>query len=439
MRRTIRQHLIGLTLLFVFSGSLCLGQTSQPLADDWKPSLTNRPGQQYPRINSERRAQFRIMAPQVRDVSVSLGAPLTVTKGDDGAWTITTSPLGVGFHFYRVLIDGANVADSATEIFCGGGGGGLSSAIEVPTGEDFYELKDVPHGEVRERQYFSKSTQAWRRIFIYTPPDYDRNASARYPVLYLQHGGGEDERGWPVQGHVCQILDNLIAEGKARPFMVVMENGSNTGGRGAQPGGARTGAAPAAGIANPARGRGGPGIFNSKAFERIVIDDLIPFIDANYRTMADQAHRAMAGLSMGGMQSKQITMANLDKFAYIGLFSGGTFSMDDVNNSPGFKEKVKLVFVSYGSREIGGNRRGGRAPGPRGDANAAPAGRGPASLAAGAGARGGRGGSGDAQANAEALKQAGVNAVFYVSPETAHEWHTWRRSLHEFAPLLFKD
>jgi enterochelin esterase family protein len=398
----MKEPLIGLTLLFAFSGSLCLAQASQPLTDDWKPSITNRPGQQYPRINSERRAQIRINAPEANDVSVTLGRPLTITRSDDGVWTITTSPLDVGFHFYRVLIDGANVSDPATEVYCGGGGGGLSSAVEVPTGEDFYELKDVPHGEVRERYYFSKATQAWRRIFIYTPPDYDRNTSSRYPVLYLQHGGGEDERGWPVQGRVCQILDNLIAEGKARPFMVVMENGSNTGGRGGRPGGAPRGA----GAASGRRGRGG---FNFNAFGQIIVDDLIPFIDSNYRTMADQAHRAMAGLSMGGMQTKQITLANLDLFSHIGLFSGGSISMADVNDTPGFKEKVKLIFVGYGSRELG--NRGGR--------------------------RGGFGG--DPKTNVEALKQAGINAVFYVSPETAHEWHTWRRNLHEFAPLLFTD
>ncbi len=402
--------------MFAFSGSLCLAQTGQPPADDWKPSVTNRPGQQYPRINSERRAQIRINAPDANDVSVTLGRPLTVTKGDDGVWTITTSPLDVGFHFYRVLIDGANVADPATEVFCGGGGGGLSSAVEVPTGEDFYELKTVPHGEVRERYYFSKTTQGWRRIFIYTPPDYERNTSARYPVLYLQHGGGEDERGWPVQGRVCQILDNLIAEGKARPFMVVMENGSNTGdrGRGAGPGGAPRGArgerdARGAGAVPAGGGRGGFGGFNFNSFGQIIVADLIPFIDANYRTMADQAHRAMAGLSMGGMQTRQITLAHLDVFSHIGLFSGGSISMADVNDTPGFKEKVKLVFVGYGSRELG-NRGGGR---------------------------GGFGG--DPKTNVEALKQAGINAVFYMSPETAHEWHTWRRSLHEFAPLLFKD
>ncbi|MBI4324660.1 MAG: esterase, partial [Chloroflexi bacterium] len=181
-----------ITFVSILSGQLCLAQDNQPKppADDWKPSAANRPGQEYPRINSERRAQIRINAPDAKDVSVTLGRPHTVTKSDDGVWTITTSPLDVGFHFYRLLIDGASLADPASEIFCGGGGGGLSSAVEVPTGEDFHELNDVPHGEVRERRYFSKITQAWRRIFVYTPPDYDRNTSARYPVLYLQHGGG---------------------------------------------------------------------------------------------------------------------------------------------------------------------------------------------------------------------------------------------------------
>ena len=390
--------------------------------DDWKASAANIAGQQYPRISSERRAQFQIKASGAKDVSVNIGQPLTVTKSDDGVWTITTSPLDVGFHFYRVLIDGASVADPASEIFRGGGRGGLSSGIEVPTGEDFYELKNVPHGEVRERRFFSKTTQAWRRIFVYTPPDYEKNTQARYPVLYLQHGGGEDERGWPVQGRVCQIMDNLIAEKKARPMLIVMENGNGggfAGPRGAR--GARQDAAPTSGAAtnnagttNSAAtatpgGRSGRGFggFNISAFEHVLIDDTIPMIDSTYRTIADQGHRAMAGLSMGGMQTHGVTLAHLDTFSHIGLFSGGTVGLDELTNAPGYsKEKVKLAFVSYGSRELGGNR-------------------------------GGRGGN--PQASIETLKQAGINAVFYVSPETAHEWHTWRRSLHEFAPLLFKD
>ena len=383
-----------------------MAQTSEP-ADDWKPSAANIAGQEYPRINSDRRAQFRIKAPDAKDVSVNIGKPLTVTKSDDGVWTITTSPLDVGFHFYRVLIDGASVADPASEIFRGGGGGGLSSGIEVPTGEDFYELKDVPHGEVRERWYFSKTTRSWRRIFVYTPPAYDEDTSARYPVLYLQHGGGEDERGWPVQGRVSQIMDNLIAEKKAQPMLIVMERGYAL----------KPGEQPISMRPPPQRGtnaapQGRPPRDFSRMFAtlgEVFINDLIPMIDKTYRTKADREHRAMAGLSMGGMQTRGITLAHLDKFSHIGIFSGGSIAVTNITDMAAFKEKVKLVFVSYGSRELG-NRGGGR---------------------------GGFGG--DPKANVEALKQAGITAVFYVSPETAHEWHTWRRSLHEFAPLLFKD
>jgi len=208
-------------------------------------------------------------------------------------------------------------------------------------------------------------------------------------VLYLQHGWGEDETAWSNQGRANLIMDNLIAEGKAKPFIIVMTYG----------------------MTNDTR-PGGLASFNIGPFRTVLVDELIPYIDANFRTLSDQPHRGMAGLSMGGMETKSITLKNLDKFSHIGLFSGGTISMNDVNNTPGFKEKVKLVFVSYGSREIGGNRGG----------------------------RGGRGGmGGDPRANADALKQAGINSVFYVSPDTAHEFQSWRRSLHELAPLLFQE
>jgi enterochelin esterase family protein len=340
----------------ILSSQLCLAQSNEPAAD-WKPSAANIAGQEYPRINSERRAQFRIKAPDAKDVSVNIGKPLTVKKSDDGVWTITTSPLDVGFHFYRVLIDGASVADPASEIFRGGGGG-LSGGIEVPTGEDFYELKDVPQGEVRERRYFSKTTQSWRRIFVYTPPDYDQNASARYPVLYLQHGGGEDERGWPVQGRVCQIMDNLIAEKQARPMLVVMERGYAQK-PGEQPTPPRP---PQSRPATNAATQSGPPRDFSRMFStlgEVFINDLIPLIDKTYRTKADREHRAMAGLSMGGMQTRTIALARLDTFSHVGVFSGGSISASDAGDVDAFKRKAKLVFVSYGSRELA-NRGGGR-------------------------------------------------------------------------------
>jgi enterochelin esterase-like enzyme len=269
----------------------------------------------------------------------------------------------------------------------------------------------------------ARSTNTSRRAFVYTPPDYDKDQTRRYPVLYLQHGWGEDETAWSNQGHANLIMDNLIAEGKIKPFLIVMTYG----------------------MTNDVR-IGGMANFRIEPFQTVLVDELIPYIDANFRTLSDQPHRAMAGLSMGGMETRTITLANLDTFSHICLLSGGSISIDDVNNTPGFKEKVKLVFVSYGSREIGGNRGGGRGEGARrsGASDEAAAGESNRARGATAGARGGRsGGRGgfgrDPQASADALKQAGINSVFYVSPNTAHEFQSWRRSLHELAPLLFKD
>lgn len=384
-----------LAILFVRSS----GADDAPWKNDWKSSAANIAGQEYPKINSERRAQFKIKAPDAKEVAVNIGKPLMVTKGDDGVWTITTSPLDVGFHFYRVIVDSADVTDPASEIFRGGGGDGLSGGIEVPTGEDFFELKDVPHGEVRERWYFSKVTQGWRRIFVYSPPDYDKDPSARYPVLYLQHGGGEDERGWAVQGHVSQILDNLIAEKKAQPMLVVMGQGYAL-----KPGEEPFHFQP------PRPGEKRPPIDFKSVFgtlDEVFIHELIPLVDETYRTKADRDHRAMAGLSWGGMQTRSIGLGHLETFSQFGIFSGGSIDPANTEQVAALKDKARLVFVSYGGHELD-------RPNPM------------RSL-------------GNPKTDVEALKQAGLNAVFYLSPETAHEWHTWRRSLHEFAPLLFQN
>ena len=323
-----------------------------------------------------------------------------MTKGEDGVWVGESRPQDEGFHYYQLNIDGAPVPDPGTLFFYGASRWG--SGVEVPAkDQDFYAVKDVPHGQLRETLFHSKTANANLRCFVYTPPDYEKDLSKRYPVLYLQHGGGEDETGWGSQGYTGLIMDNLIAAGKARPFIIVMANsyvpGAAGPGRGPASGAAtrRSGAAGLAG-GTPGRGRGG---FNAGTFQRVLIDDLIPYIDANFRTLADQPHRAMSGLSMGGMFTKQITLANLDKFSHIGLFSGGVITPDDVNNTAGFKEKVKVVFASCGSREN------------------------PANI----------------QSNHDALEQAGIKNTAYVSPNTAHEWLTWRRSLYQFAPLLFQD
>ena len=370
-----------------------LAQTNQPAVEDFKPSSINQPGKQYPHVNSERRVRARVVAPQAQNVALQFlgGATYPLTKSDDGVWVGDTRPQDEGFHYYQLVIDGAGVPDPGSLYFYGGSRWG--SGVEVPAhDQDFYALKDVPHGDLRQTLYYSKYAKANLRCFVYTPPNYEKDPSKRYPVLYLQHGGGEDETGWGSQGHTGVIMDNLIAEGKAKPFIIVMANSYVPG------------------AAGPGGGPGGRGGFNFSAFERVLIDDLIPFIDANYRTLSDQPNRAMAGLSMGGMQTRQITLANLDKFSHIGIFSGGSIALTNITDLAAFKEKVKVLFVSYGSRELGGNRGGGR---------------------------GGFGG--DPKANTEALKAAGINSYFYVSPDTAHEWQSWRRSLYQFAPLLFQD
>jgi enterochelin esterase-like enzyme len=385
-----------------------------PPVEDFRPAPSNQSGRQYPQVNSEGRARFRIVAPQAQSVSVSFGRGTPLAKGADGAWVVTTRPLDEGFHYYSINIDGADVPDPGSMFFYGAGRWG--SGIEIPAkDQDFYAFKNVPHGQLREVLYFSKTRNSTRRCFVYTPPDYDRDPNKRFPVLYLQHGMGEDETGWGNQGHANLIVDNLIADGKANPFIIVMENGSTMGGpggRGAGRGGTPAGT-PSAGAAGGAPAPGGRGGFGGgfNTFERVLIDDLIPFIDANYRTIADQPHRAMAGLSMGGMQTRTITLAHLDTFSHIGIFSGGSIAPSSIPDMAAFKQKVKVVFVSYGSREVDpANRKGG--PG---------------------------GFGGDPKANADALKEAGINSHYYVSPQTGHEWQSWRRSLYQFAPLLFQN
>ncbi len=375
-------------MLVLMLPGICLAQASEQVLDDFKPSTLNQPGQDYPQVNSQGYVRFRITAPDAKSINVTLGlggkGGTDLTKGEDGVWTGTTAgPMDEGFHYYHLNVDGGVFNDPGTQNFYGSIR--WESGVEVPAhDQDFYALKNVPHGRVQQILFPSKSTGMSRCAFVYTPPDYDKNGKQRYPVLYLQHGWGENEYAWMNQGHANLIMDNLIAEKKIKPFIIVTTYG----------------------MTNEAK-FGSIGSFDIKPFQTVLVDELIPYVDANFRTLSDRKHRAMAGLSMGGMETKKITLANLDKFAYIGLFSGGTFSMDDVNSTPGFKDKVKLAFVSFGSRELTDERM--------------------------------RRFFGDPRVNAAALQAAGINNVMYVSPDTAHEFLTWRRSLREFAPLLFKD
>ena len=410
-------------ILAALSGAVCWGQAPA----DCKPNPLNIPEAKYPCIFPDGRAMFRVNASNAQTVRVSLGG-LNLTKGPDNIWSgATAQPLVEGFHYYNLVIDGASVADPSTHTYFGSGW--QNSGIEIPApDQEFYQPKDVPRGRVSEQWYFSTVTQKWRRCFVYTPPGYD-GGKARYPVLYLMHGWGEDETGWYTQGHVDYIMDNLIAEKKAKPMIIVMDNlnavkpgqsattfaarglvpdpsdhpapppaargGAGGPGRGA---GEAPGAPPTGQAGRAAAGAGGRGMMGNSAFADMMLTDLIPMIEKTYRALPGRENRAMAGLSMGGMQTHTTTMAHLDKFSYIGLLSGGSIPMSEVNDHPDFKKQVKVVFFSNGSVENGAASK----------------------------------------ANAEDLKKASINAVFYESPRTAHEWLTWRRSLHEFAPLLFK-
>ena len=387
-----------LTLCFamVMFGEICTAQTNQTaVVEDFKPSPVNQPGKEYPQVNSEGRVRVQLSAPEATRVQLDISAvKYDLVKDENGIWTGESAPQDEGFHYYQLWVDGASVPDPGSLFFYGASRWG--SGIEIPAvDQDFYALKNVPHGQVREHLYFSETNQSMRRCFVYTPPGYDQDLNKRYPVLYLQHGGGEDETGWSNQGRTNLIMDNLIEEGKSVPFIIVMDNGSWAIPRPA--GNVPRGERPA---------RQWPPQGWADGFMKTLLNDIIPMIDAGYRTLANKEHRAMAGLSMGGMQTRVIALANPGIFSYVGMFSGGSISMEDVNNSPGFQENVKLVFISYGSRELE-NRRAGF--------------------------------GGDPKANTQALKDAGINTHFYVSPQTAHEWQSWRRALYEFAPLLFQQ
>jgi Enterochelin esterase and related enzymes len=366
-----------------------------PVSDDEAkavPALTNIPGTQYPEILPDNRLFFRFRAPQAQKVQLDLGKKYDLEREEDGSWIVTTDPIVAGFHYYSLIIDGVVVADPGSQTFYGMSR--MASGIEIPEkGVDYYSPKNGPHGQIRQVRYYSGVTQSWRRAFVYTPAGYDANVSVKYPVLYLQHGGGEDETGWPNQGKVDYILDNLIAEGKAKPMLVVMDRGyavdpTASGNEG-----------------------GNKGLFQNKALEQVFVRELIPAIDKEFRTIADGDHRAIAGLSMGGFQSFQIALANLDKFSYIGGFSGGgtiepvqDFSQlyngvwSDVN---AFNQKVKLMYLSIGTAE-------------------------PANMYQ------------TVHNFHKELENAGIKHVYYESPGTSHEWLTWRRSLLQFAGLIFK-
>ncbi|WP_163321721.1 alpha/beta hydrolase-fold protein [Draconibacterium mangrovi] len=374
----MKKYISTLIVFFIFSLTLCVAQSENPaIKEDFKPSVLNQPGKEYPMVNSQGYARFRIEAPEAQSVVVSLGLGGTrggtpLTKNDDGVWMGTTAgPMDEGFHYYHVTIDGGVFNDPGALNYYGSVR--WESGIEIPAhDQDFYALKNVPHGYVQQVLFPSPSTETSRRAFVYTPPGYDKNQSERYPVLYLQHGWGEDETAWMNQGRANLIMDNLIAEGKIDPFIIV-----NT-----------------YGMTNEIK-FGGLRNFDITPFQTVLVDELIPYVDEHFRTIPDQAHRAMAGLSMGGMETKDITLNKPEVFSHYALLSGGVYAPEDLKDH----SNLKLVFISCGSKER-----------PDGVKNAV-----------------------------AALKDAGYNAVSYVSEGTAHEFQTWRRSLYQMAPLLFKE
>ncbi len=351
--------------------------------DDFRPNELNQPGQEYPQVNSQGYARFRVVAPDAKSVIVSLGlggrGGTVLRKDNDGVWTGTTEgPMDPGFHYYHLTIDGGVVNDPGTHNYFGSCR--WESGIEIPAlDQDFYACRqNIPHGTITEVLFPSPSTGGMQTAMVYLPPTYGKlvgkGAKAtqeRFPVLYLQHGWGENETSWSKQGHAGLIMDNLIADGKVKPFIIVM----------------------AYGLTNNIK-FGGIGQFTAKEFETLLIDELMPYIDNNFLTKADKWNRALAGLSMGGMETKLITLRRPEVFGYWGLLSGGTYMPDDIKDT----KAARVIFESCGSKERpdGINK------------------------------------------SVEALKAAGYNAHGFISDGTAHEFLTWRRSLREMAPLLFK-
>jgi len=389
----MRKSISSLVIILCFFSQFSFGQ-AQSFPPDSKPASTNVPGAEFPRVDSQGRVTFRIKAPDAKSIQIDLTKKFDMVKNAEGTWEVTTEPIVPGFHYYSIIVDGLTVVDPSSQTFYGMSRN--SSGIEIPEKDvDYYLPKNVPHGQIRQMRYYSNITKAWRRAFIYTPAGYDTNVKEKYPVLYLFHGGGEDETGWPNQGKVDIIMDNLIAEGKAVPMLIVMDKGVAV----------NPDAVPAAGQAQ----RGMQMQYNT--LEDVVIKEIIPMIDKEFRTIPDRDHRAMTGLSMGGFQSFYITLNNLDKFAYIGGFSGAGQMQQGVEfsklyngvwaDAAAFNKKVKLMYLSTGLAE-------------------------PERMYQ------------TVNNFKKELDKAGIKHVYYESPGTAHEWLTWRRSINQFASLLFK-
>jgi enterochelin esterase-like enzyme len=349
------------------------------------PASTNVRNARYPQILPDNRVIFRVKAPDAQKVQVDLGRKYDMTRDAEGFWTVTTDTISEGFHYYSLLVDGFAIADPASETFYGMGR--MAAGIEIPSRNGaYYALRDVPHGEVRMNRYYSTVFNSWRRLFIYTPPGYDSIQREKFPVLYLLHGGGEDERGWWNQGKADIILDNLIADGTAKPMLIVMMDGNV--------------------------GTGGIAGFNERSlitFENELKRSVIPFVEKNYRTKTDSNNRALAGLSMGGLQTLHAGLRNTDMFSYLGVFSSGWFANQPTLSDP------QYAFMKDHASEINGNLK---------------------QLWV---AMGGK--EDIAHNNCQVmLRKFDEMEIKYTYSEYpgGHTWPVWRNNLYRFAPLLFR-
>lgn len=349
------------------------------------PAATNIRNGAYPQVLSDSRVKFRIKAPEAKKVQIDLGRKYDLVKDDDGFWTVTTDSISEGFHYYSLLIDGVALADPASESFYGMGR--MASGIEIPfAGGGYYALRNVPHGDIRIRRYFSRVTNSWRQCYVYTPPDYDSNSTAQYPVLYLLHGGGEDQRGWSQQGKTDLILDNLIAAKKATPMLIVMMDGNLSSG-----------------------GIGGFGEQALKTFENELTQAVIPYIEKTFRVKTDAGSRALAGLSMGGLQTLYAGFRNSNRFSYLGIFSSGFWANQPAlsaplyeymkTNSTTINQQLKSCWIAMGGKEDIAYK--------------------------------------NCQIMMKQFDEMGIRYTYSEYPG-GHTWPVWRNNLYNFAQLLFK-
>ncbi len=349
------------------------------------PASTNVRSAGYPQILPDNRVVFRIKAPEARKVEIDLGKKYPMVKDAEGFWTVTTDTISEGIHYYSLIIDGVALADPASETFYGMGR--MASGIEIPSRSgEFYALRDVPHGEIRMKRYYSKVFNQWRRFYVYTPAEYDQNPNKKYPVLYLLHGGGEDERGWGTQGLTDLILDNLIADGKATPMLVVMMDG-NTGGGGLRSFGERS----------------------LQVFENELTQVVVPLVEKTYRADNAPGKRALAGLSMGGLQTLHAGVRNHNMFSYLGVFSSGWFATNTTLSGPQYafmKENaddinrdIKVFWIAMGGKEDIAHE--------------------------------------NCQVMMKKFDEMGIKYQYSEYPG-GHTWPVWRNNLYKFAPLLFR-